>query len=518
MQKLPIGEQFFTNLRQKNMVYVDKTRLIYEMMNVSSFVFLSRPRRFGKSLLTTTIREISRGNRALFQGLWIEDQIDWQPSPVLLINFNSVSYRTQSLAQGLARYMDRLARDYGFTLADGDHKEKFSELLHRLSAQGKITLLIDEYDKPITDQLEDNERLQENVETLKDFYAVLKSDEAANLQFTLITGVSKYGKVSIFSELNNLTDITVDPRFATLLGYTQPELNHYFSDYIDRLCHTHQSSRAKMLEEIAFWYDGYSWDGESRVYAPFSTLLFLEMQSFENHWFTTGTPSLLIKLLRQKKMAAYELEQLIVDSTLLNSADVNNISAIALLFQTGYLTVKKSQNAVTGRTFELSYPNHEVTQAFQQYLLADYLGSDLDHIQSSLLADFQQVLRQADIDGFITLLKAVFATIPSKLFLPQEAYYHSIVYLTLRLLGFTVSAERMTNIGRVDAVLELPDVVYILEFKMSTGQVALEQIRKMKYAEPYLASSKRVILLGIAFDKESRTINDWQQETIHSHP
>ena len=514
LQKLPIGEQFFTNLRQKNMIYVDKTRLIHEMMNVGSFVFLSRPRRFGKSLLTTTIKEICRGNRTLFQGLWIADKIDWQPSPVVLINFNSVSYRTQPLARGLARYMDRLAREYGFTLADGDHKEKFSELLYRLSAQGKITLLIDEYDKPITDLLENNKMVQENVNTLKDFYSVLKSDEAANLQFTLITGVSKYGKVSIFSELNNLTDITLDPRFATLLGYTQAELEHYFADYIERLTQTYQLSRADILTQIAFWYDGYSWDGVERVYAPFSTLLFLDLQSFENHWFTTGTPSFLIKLLRQKKIAAYELEKVTADSALLNSADVNQLSALSLLFQTGYLTVKKSELAVTGKTFELSYPNYEVAQAFQQHLLADYLETDLDRIQSSLLGDFQQTLRAKDIDGFITLLKAIFATIPSHLFLPQEAYYHSIVYLTLRLLGFTIVAERMTNIGRIDAVLELSEVVYILEFKMSSGQVALEQIRTMQYAQPYLGGSKSVILLGIAFDKTSRTIGDWQHEVI----
>jgi hypothetical protein len=365
MQRLPAGEQFFTNLRESQMIYVDKTRLIYDLMRVRRFVFLARPRRFGKSLLTTTIREICRANRALFQGLWIEDQIDWQPSPVLLINFNSVSYKTQPLSVGLIRYLDRLASEYGFTLAEGDHKEKFSELLHRLSAQGKVTLLIDEYDKPITDLLENSEKVKENVDTLKDFYSVLKSDAAADIGFALITGVSKYGKVSIFSDLNNLTDITLDPRFATLLGYTQAELEHYFADYIDRLAQTHNLSRADMLAQIAYWYNGYSWDGVNRVYVPYSTLIFLDQQRFANHWFATGTPTFLIKLLRQNQVPAYELERISVDSILLEWVDVDNISVFSLLFHTGYLTIKHVHNEITGVLYDLGYPNYEVAQSMR---------------------------------------------------------------------------------------------------------------------------------------------------------
>jgi len=218
MQKLPIGEQFFARLRERNLLYVDKTEQIYQLMNVGTYVFLSRPRRFGKSLLTTTLQEIYRGNRTLFHGLWIEDQLDWQPSPVLLLNFNALSYQTQTLAQSLTIYMDELAQEHGFVLAAAGYKEKFRELIRRLGEQGKVALLIDEYDKPITDLLENEQKVQEHVATLKDFYSVLKAPEAANLSFTLITGVSKYGKLSIFSDLNNLLDITLDPRFATLLG------------------------------------------------------------------------------------------------------------------------------------------------------------------------------------------------------------------------------------------------------------------------------------------------------------
>ncbi|MCE7989569.1 MAG: AAA family ATPase [Caldilinea sp. CFX5] len=512
MQKLPIGEQFFDRLREKNLLYVDKTRQIYDLMQVAPFVFLSRPRRFGKSLLTTTLREIYRGNRDLFRGLWIEDKLEWQPSPVILINFNDVSYRTQSLAQGLMDYLDELAHELGFTLSAGDPKKKFRELIAQLSTQGKITLLIDEYDKPITDLLENAEKVQENVNTLKDFYSVLKSSEAQHLQFTFITGVSKYGKLSIFSDLNNLIDITVDSRFATLLGYTQQELEHYFADYLDRLAQTFQLPRSEILRQAAFWYNGYSWDGVNRVYVPFSTLLFLELQTFENHWFATGTPTFLIKLLRQKQVPAYSLESITADTKLLNSADVNQISVVSLLFQTGYLTIKRVQRTLQGQVYELGYPNYEVAHAFQQHLLVDYLDTNPDQVNAFLLVQLQQALQATDIDAFITTLQAVFADIPSRLFLPQEAYYHSVVYLVLRLLGFTIHAERMTNIGRIDAVLVLPDKVYILEFKMTTGQIALDQIRDKKYAQPFLGGDKTVILLGIAFDKSAHNITDWEHE------
>jgi hypothetical protein len=512
MQKLPIGEQFFSRLREKNLLYVDKTQQIYQLMNAGTLIFLSRPRRFGKSLLTTTLKEIYQGNRELFRGLWIEDKLDWQPSPVILINFNDVSYRTQPLAQGLSHYLDNLAREHSLTLTGSDPKEKFLELIYRLSPQGKITLLIDEYDKPITDLLENAERVQENVDTLKDFYSVLKSSASEQLQFTFITGVSKYGKLSIFSDLNNLIDITVDARFATLLGYTQAELEYYFADYLDRLIHTFQVPRAELLAQIAFWYDGYSWDGVNRVYVPFSTLLFLEMQTFENHWFATGTPTFLLKLLRQKQVPAYSLESITADTKLLNSADVNQISVVSLLFQTGYLTIKQVQRTLQGQFYELGYPNYEVAHAFQQHLLVDYLETNADQVSAFLLVQLRQALQATDIDAFITTLQGVFADIPSRLFLPQEAYYHSVVYLVLRLLGFTIHAERLTNIGRIDAVLELADKVYILEFKMTTGQIALDQIRNKKYAQPFLGGDKTVILLGIAFDKAAHNITDWEHE------
>ncbi|MCB0125131.1 MAG: AAA family ATPase, partial [Caldilineaceae bacterium] len=410
--------------------------------------------------------------------------------------------------------MDELAADHGLTLAAGDYKGKFRELIERLADNAKIVLLVDEYDKPITDLLEQEQRVAEHVDTLKNFYSVLKSAEAAQIHFALFTGVSKYGKISIFSDLNNLIDITLDGRFATLLGYTEQELVDNFGDYIDRLCRTFQSSRAEMMEQIRFWYNGYSWNGEQRLYVPFSTMIFLTQQSFANHWFATATPSFLVKLLKQHQIPAYALEDLTADSQMLDSADVNNLSVLSMLFQTGYLTVKQMHRSFRGDQYMLGYPNHEVAQSFQQHLLTSYLDANLDRVSTILLGNLERTLHDRDLAGFMTVLQSIFATIPHHLFLPQEAYYHSVVYLVLKLLGFAVYAERFTNLGRIDAVLEMQEVVYIIEFKMSTADTALDQIRDKGYAQPYLGCGKSIILLGIAFDKASRNIVDWKAETV----
>ncbi|MFN8489495.1 MAG: ATP-binding protein [Caldilineaceae bacterium] len=512
MQKLPIGIQHFNRLRQEGYLYVDKTQQIHTLINTGTFLFLSRPRRFGKSLLTTTLRELYLGNRTLFQGLWIEDKIDWQPRPVILLNFNDLDYLEQPLADALTLQMERIAAEHQLTLQAEHYKDRFQELITRLAEHQKIVLLIDEYDKPITDLLENEQKVAEHVATLKNFYSVFKSTAAEHIHFALLTGVSKYGKISLFSDLNNLIDITMDRRFATLLGYTQAELEHYFADYIDRLAETFKLERSEMLQWIKYWYNGYSWDGVQQVYVPFSTMLFLERQTFENYWFSTGTPSFLIKLLRQEQIAAYELQEVLATDGFLDSADVNDVSVLSLLFQTGYLTVKQIHPAVQGYEYVLGYPNHEVQQAFQQYLLADYLNRSVALLTATILSRLQQALRKQNIQTFIDILNTVFASIPYTLFLPQEAYYHSIVYLILKLLGFAIRAEPLTSQGRIDAVLELGDKVYILEFKMTTAQVALDQIKARGYDQPYHNQGKTIILLGIAFDKEQRAIGDWQSE------
>lgn len=516
MQKLPIGIQFFDSLREGDFLYVDKTEQIHRLINTGTFVFLSRPRRFGKSLLVSTLQHLFQGRRELFRGLWIEDKIDWQPRPVLVINFNDLDYREQPLEQALTNHLDRLAAENQIQLRAEHYKEKFQELIVRLSVEQKIVLLIDEYDRAITDLLENEEKVTEHVATLKNFYSVLKTTAANHLHWTFLTGVSKYGKLSLFSDLNNLLDITLDERFAALVGYTQEELERYFPDRIAALAERYAVSRAEMVEAIRFWYNGFSWDGKTTLYAPFSTLVFFELQSFENHWFATGTPSFLIKLLWNGQVPAYELSEVYADNKLLDSADVQKINAISLLFQTGYLTIRERIPSIAGTEYRLGYPNHEVEQSFQQYLLADYLHQPVGLLYSTLTGRLQKALRRDSPAEFILILNSIFASIPHTIHLPLEAYYHSLVYLILSLLGFEVSAEEVIAQGRIDAVLELPDKIYVLEFKMSSAQIALDQIRARGYAQPYRASGKPVVLIGIAFDKEKRTIGDWKSE--HESP
>lgn len=517
MQKLPIGIQFFDSLREGNFLYVDKTEQIHRLINTGTFVFLSRPRRFGKSLLVSTLQHLFQGHKQLFQGLWIEDKIDWQPRPVLVINFNDLNYRSMSLEQALTEQMDLLAAQHGLSLNATDYKGKFQELIVRLSEEQKIVLLIDEYDRAITDLLEDEQKVAEHVTVLKNFYSVLKTTAANHLHWTFLTGVSKYGKLSLFSDLNNLLDITLDARFAALVGYTQEELERSFPERIDGLAERYAVSRAEILEAIRFWYNGYSWDGVQRLYVPFSTLVFFELQTFENHWFATGTPSFLIKLLRQKQLPAYALERMRGDNTLLDSADVNNINVISLLFQTGYITIKQAHPSLRGQRYDLGYPNYEVAQAFQQYLLAEFINVSTSQIGVFLLADLREALEAQNIERFATILNAIFAGIPYTLFLPEEAYYHSIVYLILKLLGFSILAEPLSSQGRTDAVIELTDRIYILEFKMSTALIALDQIKARGYDQPYRASGKPIVLIGIAFDKERRMIGDWKSEPEVTH-
>lgn len=512
MQKLPIGIQHFDHLREEGYLYVDKTEQIYRLINTGTFLFFSRPRRFGKSLLITTLQHLFLGHRQLFTGLWIEDKVDWQPRPVLVINFNDLDYREQPLSTALTQHMDQLAAQQQIELQAEHYKDKFQELIVRLSEHQKLILLIDEYDKPITDLLENAEKVAEHVGVLKNFYSVLKTTAANHIQWSLLTGVSKYGKVSLFSDLNNLLDITLDRRFATLVGYTQAELEQYFPDRLDALADFYAVSRPELLAAVRRWYNGFSWDGQQTLYVPFSTMVFLEQQNFDNYWFATATPSFLLKLLRQNQFPAYRLERLRADSTLLENADVNNINLISLLFQTGYLTIKQVQPSLQGSRYDLGYPNYEVAQAFQKYLLADYLNTQATQVGGIWLVELEEALTRQDLPRFVTILNAAFAGIPYTLFLPDEAYYHSLIYLFLKLLGFTILAEPLTSQGRIDALLELPDKLYILEFKLSTAQVALDQIKARGYADPYRASGKAIILVGLAFDKEKRVIREWKSE------
>ncbi len=516
MKKLPIGKQDFPSLIGDGYLYVDKTELIHRLMNAGPYIFLSRPRRFGKSLLVSVLKEIFEGNKTLFKGLWIEDKIAWERYPVIRVDFNEMDYRSQPLEDALSRQMGEIANRHQLAIpADWSAKEKFAFMLSNLGGNGKkAVVLIDEYDKAITDFLgEDEARIHENVRTLKNFYATLKSLDRC-IHFVFITGVSKYGRVSIFSDLNNLFDISMDKAFATLLGWTQEELLANFQPHLALVAAEVGLPMPKFLEEVRKYYNGYSWDGNTTLYNPFSLLSFLQSKRFANYWFTTGTPSFLTNLLKKRQITAYELDSVSGSEALLESADVSAVDPISLLFQTGYLTIKKIDTSQPTRPkYFLSYPNEEVRDSFLKYLLADYVDKPVFLTESTYTAKLRDALEAGDLEAFFRVLSSLFASIPYQIAGTQESYFHTVVHVVLTLTGFVVHSEIPTNQGRMDAVLDTGKHVYIFEFKLrESAEAALAQIRAKGYPERFRAAGKTLTLVGVAFDVEAKNVREWKVE------
>lgn len=351
------------------------------------------------------------------------------------------------------------------------------------------------YDKPITDLLEEPKQAAEHVKTLKNFYGVLKSQDR-HLHQVFITGVSKYGKVSIFSDLNNLLDVTLDPAFATLTGYTLEEVQHYFAEHLAALPDKINKSPEALLDKIKFWYNGYSWDAVTSVYNPFSLMSFFQIASFRNYWFSTGTPTFLTQQLKEEQTTAYELTHLSAPETLLASGDIKHVDIIALLFQTGYLTMKGIQELPSGEPrYQLGFPNQEVAISFQQYLLAEYLEEPVNKVSRSYVLPLIDSLLAADWEQFFALVQSVFASIPYSLFSQQEKYFHSIVHVMLDTTGMLVYSEVQTSQGRIDTVVDTPDRTLIFEFKVDQpATIALQQIRDQGYAERFGQVGKDVLL------------------------
>jgi hypothetical protein len=523
-KNLPISQQFFEGLRQNNSVYVDKTEHIYKLISIDQiniFQFLSRPHRFGKSLLISTLYQLFRGNKALFKGLWIEDKWDWEKDvyPVIWIDFNSIGYVQADLGLSLQSALEEIAQEYDVEIAGQDAKEKFKNLIQKLHEKtGKtVVLLIDEYDKPLIDfagRPDKAEKLEYHKDTLKSFYSTLKSIPSQYLKYTLITGVAKIGKLSIFSDLNHLDDMTLAPQCATLLGFTEDELKFYFKEYLEEFASYNQMTLEESLEEIKRWYDGYSFDGITHVYAPFSTLRVLDRKILSNFWFETGTPTFLINLLKQNFISALDIETARSNHSLMESNEIESLNPISLMFQTGYLTIERIEKYKARPTYYLSYPNQEVRESMQQHLLASYIGQSAGGLKTLLLDKMETALAGKDIDKMMSLMKVVFSKIPYQIFIDLEAYYHSVVYLVFKLLGSQIQAEKQTNIGRMDAVLEYQNLVYIFEFKQTTAQKGLDQIHEKQYYQPYQHQDKGIILVGVAFDDEKNNIGEWKVEEL----
>ncbi len=516
MQKYPIGIQNFSELRTSNYLYIDKTQQIHHLLNQGKYYFLSRPRRFGKSLLISILEAIFLGKKELFEGLWIapkeHNKIDWEKRPVIRLDFGKADFKTIGLEASIHLKLDKIASQYGLQLEQKDVANKFEELIVKLSQEKKVAILIDEYDKPIIEYLDatELEQAQENRAILKQFYSVIKGLDAY-IHFFFLTGVSKFSKVSIFSDLNNLDDLTMTPLGNSLLGYTQAELEHYFSEEIDQLADQESVARNEILTKIQQWYNGYSWDWASNetVYNPFSILCLMRHRRFDNFWFETGTPTFLLKLLRDKQL--FEIDKVEVDAVNIKSYQIENLDIYTVLFQTGYLTIAHRPNPFI---YELKYPNQEVKTSFEQYLLNYY--AEQNHT-SSLCYRIAKAFRQGDLEDVQEFFQTLLANIPYDLFeAKQEKYYQAIFYLALKLVGYHIEAEVKTNRGRIDAVVQTEDTIYIIEFKVNqSAEEAIQQIYDRKYYEKYQNLGKKIGLIGMnCYDK---TIKEWLVEWLEQN-
>jgi Predicted AAA-ATPase/PD-(D/E)XK nuclease superfamily len=517
MKSLPIGIQTLSQIRVRNAIYVDKTQLICQLTKQGAYYFFSRPRRFGKSLLISTLKELHKGNKSLFEGLWIYDNWDWSnTNPVIHISFDDMSYRTQSLEDALFQEMQLVANQYKIRLTTVNYKTRFKELIQKLAKKyGRVVILIDEYDKPIIDFLESHtiEKAKENRLILRDFYSILKNADEF-IKFVFITGISKFAQMSIFSHLNNLKDITMDRKYATLTGYTQTELEHYFKDYLEDIQHELNISREALLAHMAIWYNGYSWDGVHKVYNPFGTLCFLSDQQFKNYWFGTGSPNFLIE--QMKKQVYFDVENTIVNNAILNKYDIENIELIPLLFQTGYLTVK-AIDAMTG-DIVLDYPNKEVRESMYMFLIDD-LAKNVHRVHTGrTIKDLNQAFLTKDLLKVRKILHSLLADLPYEVYQNQsEGLFHGLIHLIFSYLGMFVSSEVHSSQGRADAVVETLTDVYIFEFKFNkTAQEALTQIADNKYADKYLASDKIITGIGVNFNSTKRGIDEWLEGNFNT--
>ena len=514
MKKLPIGVQDFSKLREYDYLYIDKTELVHRLINTSPYLFLSRPRRFGKSLLVTTLKYLFQGRKELFSGLWIEDKIDWEPYPVIHVDMNAMNYRSNRLEEEINDQMALIAQEHGLELRASDYKNRFTELIQKLSTSNrKCVVLIDEYDKPITDLLEEPEQAAQHVKVLKNFYSTLKSQDNY-IHFAFITGVSRYGKVSIFSDLNNLLDVSMHDEYTTLVGYTPEEVELNFADYLEALSDRMKLSPTLLREGMRFWYNGYSWDGQTSVYNPFSLLTFFLAGSFRNYWFSTGTPTFLTQQLKREQIASYELAELLAPETLLASGDIQHVDIIALLFQTGYLTIKSAEAVAWDEpNYVLGFPNQEVAISFQRYLLAEYLEEPINKTGRLHVLPLATSLERVDWEAFFETVQTVFASIPYSLFDKKEKYFHSIMHVLLGTTGLQTYSEVLTNRGRMDTVVVTPRHVLIFEFKIDQPAAeALQQIREQGYTERFGQAEKETLLIGVSFSSEDRGVGEWAVE------
>ena len=506
----PIGIQNFESLRKDGYLYVDKTALIYQLAKRGRYYFLNRPRRFGKSLLISTLEAYFQGKRELFQGLAMEElEKEWLQHPILHLDLNIEKYDSiESLGNILNNALTRWEKIYGDEPSEASFSLRFAGIIrraHELTGQ-RVVILVDEYDKPMLQAINNEELQREFRNTLKPFYGALKTMDG-DIKFALLTGVTKFGKVSVFSDLNNLNDISMDKQYVSLCGMTEEEIHRYFEDDLRRLATAQDMTYEETCTRLKEAYDGYHFRQNSEgIYNPFSVLNTFAKQEFGSYWFETGTPTYLVELLKQNH---YNLEQMSHGET--NSEVLNSIyadeSPIPVIYQSGYLTIKDYDPRF--ENYILGFPNREVEEGFIKFLMPFY--TNVNKVESPFeIQQFTREIESGQPDAFLRRLQSFFADTPYELIRDLEVHYQNVLFIVFRLVGFYVKAEYHTSEGRVDLVLQTDRYIYVMEFKLEgSAEEALQQIEAKHYARPFEADSRQLFKIGINFDNNTRNIERW---------
>ncbi len=505
MKKLPVGIQTFSEIINEGYLYIDKTEIACSLIGRFKYVFLSRPRRFGKSLFLDTLKNIFEGKRELFRGLLIADQWNWEVKfPVIKISFSGGVHSRETLRKNLFYILNDNQERLAITCAEKeDPNQCFAELIKKASQkyQQKVVIVVDEYDKPILDNIEHIPEAIAIRDGMRDFYTKIKENDEY-LRFVFLTGVSKFSKVSLFSGLNNLEDISLNPDYGAICGYTQLDVETAFAPYLEGVD----------MEEVKRWYNGYNFLGD-KVYNPFDILLFIRNQRiFKNYWFETGTPRFLVELIKKNSYFIPRFNRLSVNESLVNSFDLENLNLETILFQTGYLTINRVLPSGMGVGYELGFPNKEVQISFNEYILRSMTSdSEKEPIRYELL----DLINAGDVGSLEPVIKRLFASIAYNNFSNNsieryEGFYASVLYAYFASIGVDIIAEDVSNKGRIDLTLKAGGRTFLFEFKVTDGE-PLEQIKKMKYYEKYEGER---FLIGIVFDPKQRNVSKFEWEMV----
>ena len=517
VKRLTTSIYSFEKIINEEKLYVDKTEYIWNLIQDAGTYFLARPRRFGKSLTVSTLEAVFQGKKELFKGLAIYDKpYDWKPHPVIHLDFaNCMAQTADELDAFIFDKLAMTAAQFGLELQGSSNPTRFERLIGDLSRQDSVVILVDEYDKPILNNVK-NPNVDGILSVLKAFYSTIKLCGEKE-RFAFITGVSKFSHVSLFSGMNNPSDLTMRSDYATMLGFTQAEFEANYAEYIDVAVRKLGISRDAFLEKMKTWYDGYKFSGNAEtVYNPVSVSKFFESPDpqFSNYWFSTATPTFLLEYCRN---SSFDFKNMLTDPVpeiAFDAYELDSIDPLALFLQTGYLTIKNTTIRKDRIYYYLGFPNEEVQWSFEMYLLNVYTGYRSKEISSTVEALIRN-LGSGNVNEVERIVKNFFANFPYAIQLKDEKYYQSVFYALFYLIGIDIEAEVYTNDGRIDTTIEEGDWRYIFEFKLNqTSEIALDQIEKKDYFRKYLGSGKRIMIVGANFDFEKRQISDWKTREV----